>query len=230
MIKKAKKVKDIIEEDPLLKEISDDVKNDQMKVLWDKYGLYIIIFVALALTAAVSFETFKNWANKRNQEISNAYAVALSLQSQGKLDESLKLFQSLSERSGLYADIAKLQIANIYFEQNKPQDAVKMLEQLVDDAKSSQMQEIAALKLAAYKIDTNTPAEEVQEILRPLTLEENGGSYNVARELLAMLAIRDGDLEAAKEEYEQIIASASSSDELKSRAQDMITIIDDQNK
>ena len=229
MIKKAKKVKDIIEEDPLLKEISDDVKNDQMKVLWDKYGLYIIIFVAVALTAAVSFETFKNWANKRNQEISNTYAVALSLQSQGKLDESLKLFQNLAGRSGLYADIAKLQIANIYFEQNKPQEAVKMLEQLVDDAKSSQMQEIAALKLAAYKIDTNAPAEEVQEILLPLTQQENG-SYNVARELLAMLAIRDGKLDEAKKEYEQIIASASSSDELKSRAQDMITIIDDQNK
>ena len=229
MIKKAKKVKDIIEEDPLLKEISDDVKNDQMKVLWDKYGLYIIIFVAVALTAAVSFETFKNWANKRNQEISNTYAVALSLQSQGKLDESLKLFQNLAGRSGLYADIAKLQMANIYFEQNKPQEAVKMLEQLVDDAKSSQMQEIAALKLAAYKIDTNAPAEEVQEILLPLTQQENG-SYNVARELLAMLAIRDGKLDEAKKEYEQIIASASSSDELKSRAQDMITIIDDQNK
>ena len=45
-----------------------------------------------------------------------------------------------------------------------------------------------------------------------------------------MLAIRDGKLEEAKKEYEQIIASASSSDELKSRAQDMITIIDDQNK
>lgn len=229
MIKKAKKIKDILDEDPLLKEISEDVKNDQMKILWDKYGLYIIIFVAVVLTAAVSFETFRNWANKRNQEISNAYAVALSLQSQGKLDESLKLFQTLAEHSGLYADIAKLQIANIYFEQKKPQDAVKMLEQLVDEAESSQMQEIASLKLAAYKIDTNAPAEEVQEILLPLTQDENG-SYNVARELLAMLAIRDGDLETAKKEYEQIVASASSSDELKSRAQDMITIIDDQNK
>ena len=80
-----------------------------------------------------------------------------------------------------------------------------------------------------YKIDANAPAEEVQEILLPLTQQENG-SYNVARELLAMLAIRDGKLDEAKKEYEQIIASASSSDELKSRAQDMITIIDDQNK
>ena len=229
MIKKAKKIKDILDEDPLLKEISEDVKNDQMKILWDKYGLYIIIFVAVVLTAAVSFETFRNWANKRNQEISNAYAVAISLQSQGKLDESLKLFQNLSEHSGLYADIAKLQIANIYFEQKKNNEAVEVLEQLIDDAESSQMQEVASLKLAAYKLDTNAPAQDVKEILLPLT-QQDSGSYNVARQLLAMLAIRDGDLEAAKKEYEQIIASASSSDELKSRAQDMITIIDDQNK
>ena len=219
MIKKAKKVKDILDEDPLLKEISEDVKNEQMRALWDKYGLYVIIFVAIVLTAAVSFETFKNWANKRNQEISNAYAVAISLQSQGKLDESLKLFQNLSEHSGLYADIAKLQIANIYFEQKKNNEAVEVLEQLIDDAESSQMQEVASLKLAAYKLDTNAPAQDVKEILLPLT-QQDSGSYNVARELLAMLAIRDGDLEAAKKEYEQIIASASSSDELK----------DDQNK
>lgn len=228
MLKKAKK--DTLAEDALIKEISDEVKSDKMKSLWEQYGLVIIILVALALTAAVSYETFRNWANKRNQEVSNAYAVAISLQSQGKLDESLKLLQNLSERSGIYSDIAKLQIANIYFEQNKPQEATEMLEQLAHNRSASkQMQEIASLKLAAYKLDSNAPAPEIKELLLPLT-EEDGGSYNIAHELLAMLAIRDGDLEEAKAEYEKIIASAGSSDALKSRAQDMITIINDQNK
>ncbi len=228
MLKKAKK--DTLAEDALIKEISDEVKSDKMKSLWEQYGLVIIILVALALTAAVSYETFRNWANKRNQEVSNAYAVAISLQSQGKLDESLKLLQNLSERSGIYSDIAKLQIANIYFEQNKPQEATEMLEQLAHSRSASkQMQEIASLKLAAYKLDNNAPAPEIKELLLPLT-EEDGGSYNIAHELLAMLAIRDGNLEEAKAEYEKIIASAGSSDALKSRAQDMITIINDQNK
>ena len=201
-----------------------------MKDLWDRYGLFIIIFVALALTAAVSFESFRSWAKKRDQEISNAYAVAISLQNQGRLDESMKLLQNISERSGLYADIAKLQIANIYFEQNKPQEAVDLLQQLVSKRSvSRQMKDIAALKLAAYKLDADAPAAEVEKLLSPLT-EEGNGSYNVARELLAMLYIREGNLEKAKAEYEMIVASASSSDALKSRAQDMITIISDQNK
>lgn len=228
MIKKAKKEKDILAEDALIKEISDEVKSDQMRILWEKYGLFIIIFVALALTAAVSYETFRNWANKRNQEISNAYAVAVSLQNQGRLDESLKILQNLSERSGLYADIATLQIANIYFEQNKPEEAAQLLQKLSNSRSASrQMREIAALKLAAYKLDSNAPAAEVEELLMPLT-KNNDNSFGVAKELLAMLYIRDGNLEAAKAEYEQIIAASSSSDALKSRAQDMITIIDDQ--
>ncbi len=230
MFKKSKKTEDILVQDALLKEISEDVKSDKMRDLWDRYGLFIIIFVALALTAAVSFESFRNWAQKRDQEISNAYAVAISLQNQGRLDESMKLLQNISERSGLYADIAKLQIANIYFEQNKPQEAVDLLQQLVTKrGVSRQMKDIAALKLAAYKLDSDAPAAEIEELLFPLT-EEGNGSYNVARELLAMLYIREGNLEKAKAEYEMIVASVNSSDALKSRAQDMITIISDQNK
>ena len=42
--------------DQFIKEIDEDVKNDQLKVLWNKYGLFVIAFVVLAVSAAVSFE------------------------------------------------------------------------------------------------------------------------------------------------------------------------------
>lgn len=224
-----KKEKDALVHDPLLQEIVDDVKNDELKSLWNKYGLFIVIAVAVVLTAAVSFETFKNWTSRRNQEISNAYAVAVSLQSQGRFEESLDILQNIVERtSGVYQDIAKLQIANIYFEQNKPQEAAALLKELSESAGSEQMQEIAALKLAAYKMDTQAPAEEVSRLLTPLA-EKEDGSYNVARELLAMLAIRDGNLEEAKAQYEKIVSSANISDNLKTRAQDMISLLNQKN-
>ncbi len=220
-----KKEKDPLAHDPLLQEIADDVKNDELKNLWNKYGLFIIIAVAAALTAAVSFETFRNWANKKNQEISNAYAVAISLQSQGRLDESLDILNNIIERtSGIYQSIAKLQIANIYFEQNKTQEAALLLEEIATDAKNEQMQEIAALKLAAYKMDNNAPAADIKQLLLPLA-EKNNGSYNVARELLAMLAIRDGNIDEAKNQYEKIVSSANTSDNLKARAQEMLALL-----
>lgn len=224
-----KKEKDLLAHDALLREIADDVKNDELKSLWNKYGLLIILVVALALTAAVSFETFKNWVNRRNQEISNAYAVAISLQNQGRLDESLNILQNITERtSGIYQDIAKLQIANIYFEQNKPQEAATLLEELSEDAGNRQMQEIAALKLASYKLDSKAPAAEIKALLDPLA-DNDVANYNVARELLAMLAIRDGNIDEAKQQYEKIIGSPNISEGLKARAQDMLSLLNEKN-
>lgn len=222
-----KKEKDLLANDALINEVTEEVKNDQLKLLWDKYGLFVIIFVALSLTAAVSFETFRSWINKRNQEISNAFAVAISLQNQGRSDESLALLQNIAKGSNLYADIAKLQAANIYMSQNKPDEAINILEKLAnDESNNEQMKEIATIKLASYKIDSGAPADEIKNLLT-FIVNKDGHNYVIAHELLAMLAIRDGKLDDAKMEYEHIISSENSSDDIKSRAQDMITIISD---
>lgn len=222
-----KKDKDLLANDALLNEVTEEVKNDQLKLLWDKYGLFVIIFVALTLTAAVSFETFRSWINKRNQEISNAFAIAISLQEQGQPDKSLTILQEIAKGSNLYADIAKLQIANIYMAQGKTTEAAKILNDLaVNNSNNEQMSEIASIKLAAYKIDSGAPSAEIKNLLYPI-INNDGHNYVVAHELLAMLAIRDGNLEEAKHEYEHIIASENSSDVIKSRALDMLTVISD---
>ena len=66
-------------------------------------------------------------------------------------------------------------------------------------------------------------------MLIPLT--KDGGSWsNIAHELLAMLAIRDGDINQAKSEYEAVINSGNVQDTLKARAQDMLTILNDASK
>ena len=47
-------------QEAFIKEVNEDLKNESMKKMWDKYGLYIIILVVAALTAAVSFEAIMN--------------------------------------------------------------------------------------------------------------------------------------------------------------------------
>ena len=223
------KLQDKINEDALLKEVVDDVKNEELQKIWNKYGLFIIIGIALILTITVSFESIKNWQQKKEQELSNAYSVALSLQAQGRFDESLGIYNSLADKaSGVYADLAKLQIANIYLDQDRKDDAMAVLQALIDDTEtSSQMRDIAAMKLASYKLDSNAPAAEIEPLLRPLA-DTEGGS-DIARELLAMLYIRDNNIAQAKAEYEKITTSAKASDALKARARDMINLLDQKN-
>ncbi len=215
-----------LEEDALLMEVIEDVKNEQLQQIWNKYGLAIIISVALILTAAISFESLKSWYHKKQQELSNAYSIALSLQNQGRLDESIDVYKTLVEKaSGIYVDLARLQIADIYFRESKNEDAIQVLQLLIsDNSATKQIRDIAAIKLAAYKLDNNGSADDVKALLLPLISGDN--ISNVANELLAMLYVRENNIQQAIDEYKKISLSSTASDILKNRSLDMINILE----
>ena len=214
-----------IEKDALLREVVEDVKNEQLQQIWNKYGLVIIVSIALILTTAISFESLKSWHTKKQQELSNTYSIALSLQNQGRLDESLELYSSLAQKnSGIYDDLAKIQIANIYLEQDKKNDALDILTTMAHSSDTiDQMKKVAALKLVSYKLDDNkTSTNEITELLAGISDAENS---DIVKELTAMLYIRENDMAKAKEEYQKIIASESAPEALKYRALDMINLL-----
>lgn len=114
-MKKKETKEDMQAAENFFKEVSADVKSDNMKKLWDTYGLQIIIAVVIILTIAVSFETLKAWKLKHNESRSDAYSVALALQNQGRYDESLQVLEEIKENDkGIYADIAQIQTSNIF--------------------------------------------------------------------------------------------------------------------
>mgnify|MGYP002797525756 FL=1 len=229
-MKKKETKEDMQAAENFFKEVSADVKSDNMKKLWDTYGLQIIIAVVIILTIAVIFETLKAWKLKHNESRSDAYSVALALQNQGRYDESLQVLEEIKENDkGIYADIAQIQTSNILFEQGKTNEAIAILEKILDNQDiNKKMRDMTAIKLASYKLDT-APKAEVEALLNPLA-EENGSWSNIAKEMLAMLAIREGDLDTAKKLYGEILNTPELSDGLKLRIQDMLSVLDSANK
>ena len=150
-------------QEAFIKEVNEDLKNESMKKMWDKYGLYIIILVVAALTAAVSFEAIKAWYTKKLQTWSDSYAYALSLQNQGKYDESIDTFDYIAGKDyGIFSDLAKMQKANILLEQKKNNEAFKLMNEIIEDKSfNPQLRDTTILKQASYKLD-NAPAEEIE--------------------------------------------------------------------
>lgn len=214
-------------QDSFIQEVDEDLKKDNLKKIWDKYGLYIIIAVVLILTSAVSFETFKVMHEKRNQTWSDKYALALNMQLQGRYDDSLKMLNDLvNHKHDVYSDLAKVQIANIYFEQGNTDKAIEELNNIINDANMNQkLKDVSVIKLASYKLDT-APKEELVKMLSPLVQTDNSWT-NVAKEMLAMVEIREGNIEGAKKIYEEILASPNLPEILKFRVQDMLAVLND---
>src|SRR5574344_669565 len=157
-----KKKPEVDSVDAFFNEVSEEVKSDNLKKIWDKYGLGIIAAMAIILTIAVSFETFKAWKDKRNQTWADTYSYALSLQNQGKYDESMAVLNKMIKANhGIYGDIARLQSSNILFEEGKNSEALNVLDEIVKDKNvNPKMREMATIKLVSYKLDT-APKEEI---------------------------------------------------------------------
>ena len=49
-----KKEIDADEQEAFIREVTEEVKNDNLKQMWEKYGNYIILLVVLAIVGAVS--------------------------------------------------------------------------------------------------------------------------------------------------------------------------------
>lgn len=210
--------------DAFIQEVSEEVKNDNLKAFWDKYGLFVILFVVIAVSAAVSFETIKSWRDKKYQAQTENYLM--SLQNAGNYDIQLQALEKIAaSNNGIYSQLARVQIASILFEQGKADEGKQMLQSIADnDELNSKIRNLAALKLATYKVDTADYAE-IKALLQPIIEAQNSWSP-LATDLLAMSAIQNGDIETARNLYQGLLENGNISENFKNRIQDMLSTLE----
>ncbi|MBQ8481074.1 MAG: tetratricopeptide repeat protein [Alphaproteobacteria bacterium] len=212
--------------DAFIQEVDEDVKNDNLKVLWNRYGLLIIAFVVLAVSAAISFDQIKNWKVAQNQRHTEEYMAAAQFQAENP-DATIAALQQVSQKNqGIFSDFARLQIANVLLNQDKIEEALTALEGIVNDKQvNSEVQHIALIKLATYKLDTMDRAS-FEQLLQPL-VAENTSWTPMVQDLLAMSAIKNGDIATARTIYENILKIEDLPDSFKIKVQDMLSSISD---
>ena len=212
--------------DAFIQEVDEEVKNDNLKALWNKYGFAIIAFVVLAVSLTVSFDQIKNWKIAQNQQHTEEYIAATQMQSNNPENTIAELQRISHDNYGIFSDFAKLQIANVLLSQDKVEEALTALENIVNDKQAnSEIKHIALIKLASYRVDTMS-REEFEQMLQPLLQEKTPWSPLV-QHLLATSAIQNGDVDTARAIYENILKIEDLPDGFKVKVQDMLSSISD---
>ena len=211
--------------DAFIQEIDEDVKNDNLKVLWDKYGIFVVLLVVLAVSATVSFEKIRSWKAEQNQQTTENYMSAAQLRENP--EETIAALQQINQSNqGIFSDFAKLQIANVLFNQNKNEEAMAALQSLIDDKQANdEVKNIALIKLATYKVD-QLPRAEFEALVKPI-IDANNSWTPLAQDLLAMSAIQEGDVDTARSIYENILKIKDLPEGFKTKVQDMLTSLGD---
>lgn len=206
----------------IFQEIDEEVRQDQLKALWDRWGLIFVVSVVSIILAWSGWVMWRNHIEATRAAESAAFEAAV-LAPAGTGLAALNELAATAE-SG-YAAIAAFHKASLLLEQGRPEEAVSAYDGIAgDDAANERLRGLASL-LAAMVLGDQDLADEARARLAPLSVD--GGDWAPsAREMLALLDFRAGELDAAESAFSALSTDGRTPTAMRQRSREMLELID----
>ena len=208
----------------LFDEVSEEVRREQLKRLWDRHSILIIGAAFLIIAAVAGWRGYEYLEAKKAATSGAAFDKAIELSDQGKHAEAEAAFNSLAATapSG-YRMLARLRAAAEVANRD-PQAAVKAYDEIATDSGADALeQSLAKVRAASLLVDTASYADMLKR-LEPETVPE-AAFRHTARELLALSAWHANDTTAARKWLDMIANDAETPPGLRSRAEAMQALL-----
>ena len=204
--------------EPLEDEVNEELRRQQLKSIWDRFGVYIIGFAVLIILSVGGNEIINHLNNRVSQRESNAFDNALNLIEKGNDSAGLDQLIELTEGKTGYKGLALFRLSSESLTNGNYQEAVDYLKKAsLDKTLTNNLRVFAKIKAGLILVD-NGSFSEVDVLLKEVI--ENGGPFSFhAKEILALALIKNGrDLEA-QEIFQEIANDASAPPVLARRAE-----------
>jgi hypothetical protein len=181
----------------IFSEVDEEVRREQLKKLWARYGNYVIALAILLVAAVAAWRGYQYWEAKKAAEAGAAYDAAAQIAETGNHGEAEAAFAKLAADSTAgYRQLARLREAAELSERD-PKAAVAAYDAIAKDNAGQQLVgDLAAIRAAFLLVDT-AKLDEMTQRLEPLA--QPGSAFrHSARELLALSAWRSGDAAATR--------------------------------
>lgn len=214
------------EEDVLIQEIDDELKQENLQKLWNDYGVYLL---AAAVALVVGVAGFKGWQSydlKQRAAAAERFVAAQELASADKKDAATEAFSKIAGDAGTgYAMLARFQVAALAAKKGKPADAVMSYTAIADNSGIEQIYRDLAVVLGALsELEAKSGANALVKRAENIAKGTGPWRYN-AREVIAMSLMQGGDRKTARERYAALAKDAAAPQGLRTRAEEMETIL-----
>ena len=203
-------------DESLFREVDEEVRQEQFKKLWARYGNLIMGLCFLVIAGVAGFQGWTYWKLKQAQAAGETFFSAVKLEYAGKSDEALTQFASIDHAG--YAVLARLREAGTLLGQGKTADAVKIYDAVAADASiDGTLRDLARIRAAGALVDTVSPADIEARVK---TFDAAGNPWrHTAREIVASSHWRARDYAAADKAVQAILADPEAPASLRQRAQ-----------
>jgi len=209
----------------IFQEVDEEVRREQLKQLWARYGTLLIAACVLLVVAVAGWRTYEWWEAKKAAEAGTAFQAAIALSSEGKNKEAEEAFAKLAASgTSSYRMLARFREA-AEVARRDPSAAVAIYDQLAADSSLGRdLQDLAALRAGTILVDT-APYSEIVQRLEPQTAAGRTFRHS-ARSMLALAAWRAKDTAAMRKWSDMILADGETPSGTRGQIQVLLALAD----
>ncbi|RVI34148.1 tetratricopeptide repeat protein [Sinorhizobium meliloti] len=213
------------QDDSFIREVNDELRSDQMKAVWTRFGGIIIGIAVLIVLGTVGKVGYDYWQEASSSQSGDTFLAALNLARENKSDEALAALTELEKDGyGSYPVLAQLRVATLQAQKGETDSAVAAFSGIGRDTRiPAALRDAARLRAAYLLIDAGT-YEQVSSEVEQLAVPQNAMRHS-AREALGLSAYKAGDYAKAKSWFQQIVNDAQSPRGIMNRAQMLLDVI-----
>lgn len=191
----------------IFQEVDEEVRREQLKKLWERYGNLLIAACVLLVAAVGGWRAYEHFEAKKAAEAGVAFQAAAVLATEGKNKEAEEAFAKIAASApASYRMLARFR-EGAEIARHDAKAAVAIYDRLAADSSLGRvLQDLAAVQAGTLLVDT-APYDELVRRLEPLTAADRTFRHS-ARNLLALAAWRAKDMTAMRKWSDMVLADA----------------------
>ena len=214
--------------DTFIREVDEELRREQLKALWDRFGWAFIGVCVLIVVIVAGYRGMIWWQERQAAEAGDRFVAALEILDAGDREAGEAELRAIMEEEGAgYAALAQFRLAGEAAAAGDTQGALAAYDAIAADGSlAGSLRDAARLKAALLALDMGdtSGAEE-----RAGLLDVTGNPWrHAAREVLGLAAYEGGDLRGAREYFSAMQLDAETPIGIWQRAGVMNALIDGQ--
>jgi hypothetical protein len=212
----------IVTDESLIREVDEEVRQDEYQKIWTRHGNKIIAVAVAAVLAVAGFEGWKYFQRTQAEQASIVYFDAAEKAEVGKLEDALAALAAVKHQG--FGQLAKMREAAVLADKGDTEKAIATYDAIVADASTDPvLADLARIRQGYLLVDTKTP----DELLTKLGMFDKDGNAwrHAAREIFGLAAYRVKDFAMADRYMNAIFSDPDAPQSLKQRAQVMVQLI-----
>jgi len=209
----------------IFREVDEEVRQDEYRRLWDRFGVYVIALGLLIILSVGGYKGWQAYQTYRAEQAGARFAKAISLVEKGGNGQASAMLSELAKEgpSG-YSVLAKFHEAAALAAKGERNQAALAYETIANNSSINEpMRDLARIRSALLLLD-GADRREIDRRISGLNTPDNPWR-NSAREILGLAAYKAGAPRDAHRFFSEIAADAAAPTNLRQRAQVMLTLL-----